>query len=170
LTSGVSLGSLLAAAVVSAAVALGVEWLAKPRLEARKKRILRRWRAKDEVWRTLGPILFAAAIMKNIRSQPGDVQAADAGVLPATADLEEAFREVVLFSSKRNIDLLASYVGMVRGAWQSDRTYRQKGELLFTCTPMVMDVLGVPAQKPLYRARWRYRARRARQARAFFDS
>ncbi len=37
---GVNLGSLLAAAIVSAAVALGVEWLAKPRLEARKERIL----------------------------------------------------------------------------------------------------------------------------------
>ena len=36
--SGVSLGGLLAAAVVS--VALGVEWLAKPRLEVRKERIL----------------------------------------------------------------------------------------------------------------------------------
>jgi hypothetical protein len=31
--SGISLGSLLTAALVSAIVALGVEWLAKPRLE-----------------------------------------------------------------------------------------------------------------------------------------
>jgi len=43
---------------VSVLVALGVEWLAKPRLEVRKKRILRRWRAKDEVWRTLDRILI----------------------------------------------------------------------------------------------------------------
>jgi hypothetical protein len=41
--SGISLGGLLAAALVSATVALGVEWLAKPRLEARKERILRRY-------------------------------------------------------------------------------------------------------------------------------
>jgi hypothetical protein len=49
----VSLASLLAAAVVLTAVALGVERLAKPQLEMRKERILRRWRAKDEVWRSL---------------------------------------------------------------------------------------------------------------------
>jgi hypothetical protein len=39
--------------LVSALVAFTVEWLVKPRLEMRKERILRRWRAKDEVWRTL---------------------------------------------------------------------------------------------------------------------
>lgn len=168
--SGVSLGGLLAAAVVSAAVALGVEWLAKPRLEVRKERILRRWQAKDEVWRTLDRILFAAAIMKNTRSEPEDVQAADTEVLPATAHLEEVFREVMLFTRGRGLDLVASLVGMVRGAWQSDRTCREKGELLSTWIPVVMDVLGGPAQKPLYWLRWRYRARRAHQARAFFDS
>ena len=167
---GVSLGGLLAAAVVSAAVALGVEWLAKPRLEVRKERILRRWHAKDEVWRTLDRILFAAAIMKNTRAQPEDVQAADAEILPAMADLEETFREVMLFTSGSNIDLVSSLVGMIRGVWQSDRTCRQKGELLFACIPVVMDVLGGPAQKPLYWLRWRHRARRTREARAFFDS
>lgn len=166
--SGVSLSGLLAAALVSALVALGVEWLAKPRLEMRKERILRRWRARDEVWRTLDRILWAAAIMKNPGSQPEDVRAADAGIL--TADLEETFREAILFASRRNIDLVSSLVGMIRGAWKSDRTYRQKGELLFTCIPVVMDVLGGPAQKPWYRARWRYRAQRAREAQALLDN
>ena len=165
----ISLGSLLAAAVVSAAVALGVEWLAKPRLEMRKERIFRRWRARDDVWRTLHRILLAAAIMKNTQSQPEDVQAADAGIIPATQELEEAFREVMLFTSGRDIDLIASYVGMVRGAMKSDRTCGQKGELLFACTPMIMDVLGGPAQKPLYWAWWRYRARRVKAAQAFMD-
>ncbi len=167
--SGVSLGGLLTAALVSATVALGVEWLAKPRLEMRKERILRRWRARDDVWRALDHILLAASTMKNTRSQPEDVQAADAGIIPATQELEEAFREVMLFTSGRDIDLIASYVGMVRGAMKSDRTCCQKGELLFACTPMIMDVLVGPAQKPLYRVRWRYRARRAQEAQAFMD-
>ena len=162
--SGVSLSGLLAAALVSALVAFGVEWLAKPRLEVRKERILRRWRATDEVWRTLDRILWAAAVMKNPDPQPGDVQAAAAGVLPAAAGLEETFREVMVFTSGRNIGLVSSFVGMIRGAWMSDRTYRQKGELLFACIPVVMDVLGGPAQEPLYWARWRYRRRRAEQA------
>ncbi len=93
---------------MSAAVALGVEWLAKPRLEVRKERILRRWRVKDEVWRALDRILFAVAVMKNTRSQPEDVQAADAGILPAAADLEEAFREVMSFTSERSTRCPAS--------------------------------------------------------------
>lgn len=114
--SGVSLSGLLAAALVSALVALGVEWLAKPRLEMRKERILRRWQAKDEVWRTLNRILWAAATMKNPGSRPENIQAADAGVLPATTDLEETFREVMLFASQRNLDLVSSLVGMIRGA------------------------------------------------------
>jgi len=122
------------------------------------------------VWRTFDRILFAAAIMKNTRSQPEEVQAADAEVLPATAHLEDVFREVMLFTRGRDIDLVAGFVGMARGAWQSDRTCREKGELLFACIPVVMDVLGGPAKKPLYRLRWRYRARRVHEARAFFDS
>ncbi len=68
---GVNLGSLLAAAIVSAAVALGVEWLAKPRLEARKERILGRYRARDEVWRALDSILLAAATMKSAQTRRG---------------------------------------------------------------------------------------------------
>ncbi len=68
---GVGLSGLLAAAMVSAAVTFGVEWLAKPRLEARKERILRRCRAKDEVWRTLDRILYWAAVMKTPQSRTG---------------------------------------------------------------------------------------------------
>jgi hypothetical protein len=163
---GASLGGLLAAAAVSAAVAFGVEWLAKPRLEVRKERILRRWRARDEAWRTLNRILYLAAVMKSPQSQPGDVQAAEAAVLPAVAGLEEAFREVMPLTRERDIDLVAGLVGMIRGAWESDRTGRQKGELLFTCIPAILDVLGGPVQRPLYWARWRYRKRRAEQAEA----
>jgi hypothetical protein len=132
----------------------------------RRERILRRWRAKDEVWRTLDRILYLAAVMKNPQSRPGDAQAAAAAVLPAVADLEETFREVMPLTSERDIDLVAWLVGMIRGAWESDRTCHQKGELLFAHIAVVLDVLGGPVQKPLYWARWRYRKRRAEQAEA----
>ncbi len=166
----VSLGSLLAAALVSAAVALSVEWFAKPRLEARKERILGRYRARDNVWRALNSILLAAAMMKSARTQMDDIQAAGAGVVPATRALEEAFREVMPFTGGRIIDLMASYVGTVRGVMESDRTWREKGELLAACTPLIMDVLGGPGQGPLYWARWRYRELRAREAEAVMSS
>jgi hypothetical protein len=169
MTFGVSLGSLLAAALVSAAVALGVEWLAKPRLEARKERILRRYQARDDVWRALDDILFAAAYMKNIQARPDDVQAAAERIVPAVRSLEEAFREVMPFTAAGHIALLASYVGMVRATMMSDRTSHEKGRLLFDCTPMIMDVLGGPGQGRLYWARRRYRVRRAGEARVFLD-
>ena len=79
--SGVSLSGLLAAALVSALVALGVEWLAKPRLEARKEMILGRYRAKADVWRALDRILLAGKVMQSPQSRPEDVQAAAAEVI-----------------------------------------------------------------------------------------
>jgi hypothetical protein len=115
--SGVSLSGLLAAALVSAAVALGVEWLAKPRLEARKEMILGRYRARAGVWRALDRILFAAAVMKSPRSQPEDAQAAAAEVIPALQALEEEFREVMPFTRERNRDLVASWVEWPAGPW-----------------------------------------------------
>lgn len=164
--SGVSLGGLLAAALVSALVALAVEWVAKPRLGARKEMILGRYRARADVWRALNRLLFAGKVMQSPRSQPEEAQAAANEVISALQALEEAFREVMPFTRGRNIDLVALYVGMVRGTMQSDRAWSQKGELLATCTPVVMDVLGGPGQGMLYWARWRYRARRAREAEA----
>jgi hypothetical protein len=167
---GVNLGSLLTAAIVSAAVALGVQWLAKPRLEARKERILGCYRARDDVWRALDSILLAAATMKCAQTQLEDIQAAGAGIVPATRVLEEAFREVMPFIGDRNIGLMASYVGMTRGVMKSDSTWHEKGELLFACTPMIMDVLGGPGQGSLYWARRRYRERRAQEAEALMGS
>lgn len=152
-----------------ATVALGVEWLAKPRLEARKERILRRCRARDDTLRALDSILFAAAWMKNPRAQPDDIQAAAERIVPAAQALQEAFREAMPFTAVRDIDLMASYVGMVHGTMKSDRTWRQKGTLLFDCTPMIMDVLGGTGQGRLYWARRRYRARGAREAQALMD-
>lgn len=69
------INNLFAAALVSAVVALGVEWVAKPGLEARKERILRRYQARDEVWRVLNSILYAAATMKSAKTLPPDIEA-----------------------------------------------------------------------------------------------
>jgi hypothetical protein len=164
------ISSLLAAALVSAVVALGVEWLAKPGLEVRKERILRRSRARDEVWRALSSILYAAATMKSAQTPTADIEAAGEGIVPATLALEESFRGVMLFIGGRAIDLASHYVGMVRGVMASDRTWREKGEMLFAGTALIMDVLAGPGQVPrywVYRARWRYRRRRAGEAEAF---
>jgi len=69
-------------------------------------------------------------------------------------------------TSDHVIELLASYVGFVRGVMRSERTWPEKGDMIWTCTPIVMDVLGGPGQCALYWMRRGYRARRHRQAEA----
>jgi hypothetical protein len=59
------------------------------------------------------------------------------------ADPEETFREVMPLTSERDIDLVAWLVGMIRGAWESDRTCHQKGRTA-VC----------PHTRGLGRARW----------------
>jgi hypothetical protein len=165
----------LTAALVSAVVALGVEWLAKPRLEARKERILRRYRARDEVRRLLYDILFNATKLKSrppaTSANDGEAwQAADA-IVPAARSLEDAFRmEVMPFTRDEIAAALAGYVGFVRGVMESDRTGRDKGEQIAAQTSVIIDVLGGPGQGPLYWARRRYRARRLRELNDFLDA
>lgn len=167
--------NVLVAALVSAVVALGVEWAAKPRLEARKERLLTIQRARWQVWRYLHQILaHGYALTTPPASGPDeDTRAAHEAVVPATRELEAAFSEVVTFGGRDRLEMvgvLASYVGAVRGVMASDRTWHDKGKLLHTWTPAVMDVLGGPGQGPLYWLRRRYRGRRLRELQQELDA
>jgi hypothetical protein len=169
--TGVNLAGLLVAALVSALVALGVEWAAKPRLEARKERILSRHRARNEVWRCLDDILLAAGALKmSTQADDDETRAVRDGIVPATRALEAAFRELMPFTKSDVVGVVASYTGFVRGVMASDRSWQDKGALLFTWTPKIMDILGGPGQGPFYRLRWRYRRRQLHDATAFLES
>jgi hypothetical protein len=167
--------NLLVAALVSAVVALGVEWLAKPRLEARKERLLRRYRARDEVRRLLGDVLFNATKLK-IQSPPvnahGDeVGRASSEIATAISSFEDTFRAELMPSTRDEIiGVLASYVGFVRGVLGSDRADADKGAQIATHTSAAIDILGGPGQGWLYWARWRYRARQLRALKTFLDA
>ena len=169
------MASLLDAALVSAAVALGVEWLAKPRLEARKERILRQYHARDEVRRALHDILYSAAKLKHqtpatCSSSDQGQQAADA-ITSATQSLDDVFRtEVMPFAGEQTSDLVAGYIGFVHGVMASTCPEQDRGEQIMTGTAVLIDVLGGPFQGPLYPVRWRYRARRAAELKAFLDA
>lgn len=64
-----SFATVLIAALTSAAVALAIEWAAKPRLEARKDRILEQSRAKREIELQLQIIVsLSGSLMVNISS------------------------------------------------------------------------------------------------------
>lgn len=170
-----TVANLLDAALVSAVVALGVEWLAKPRLEVRKERILRRYHARDELRRLLDGILFDATKLKrqNPATDAGGEQvrqAADA-IVTTIQSLEEVFRtELMPFADEQRTGLLADYVGFVRDVMTSTRTARERGELIVTGTTMLIDIVGGPYQGPLYPMRRRYRARRTAELTAFLDA
>jgi len=131
------------------------------------------------VWRHIDSILFAGAKLKVARI-PADLsedqrrrrreenQVAAGGIVPATESLEQAFFEVMPFVPDDAIEVLADYVGFVRGVMASERTWREKGDLLSACTPMIIDVLGGgPWKGRLDWVRWRYRTRRLQQFKTF---
>lgn len=157
MTAG-SVANLLVAALVSAVVALGVEWLAKPRLEARKERLLQRFGAHHEVRRLLDDILFDATkltVYASTATQDDDARQVADRVVATTQSLEEAFREVMSFTRDEIIAVLARYVGFVNGVMRSDRGVQDKGDLIVTWTPVIIDVLGGRHQGWLYWAGWR---------------
>lgn len=169
------MANLLDAALVSAVVAFRGEWLAKPRLEARKERILRRYRARDELRRLLDGILFDATKLRRqtlaTNADNGEVRQAADAIVVAAQSLEEVFRsELMLLTSERRTGLLASYVGFVRGVTASAGTAREKGEQVVTGTSMLIDVVGGPFQGPLCPVRWRYCARQMAELTKLLDA
>jgi len=168
--------SLLMAALVSAVVALGMEWAAKPRLEARKERLLTIERAKTQLWRCLHQMLFHAASLANppVSGPDEDTQAVHEAVVPATHELEAAFMEATALGGHYRgeiVEVLANYVGAARGLMASNRTCDDKGRLLRGWTAALMDVLGGAGQPWLYwlRPRWRrYRVRQLAELRRTF--
>jgi hypothetical protein len=162
--------SALVSVFVSAVVALGVEWAAKPRLEARKERLLTIQRARWQMWRCLNQILkHGTALAVTPPSGPDeDTQSAHYAVVPVVRDLEAAFDEATSFDGKVRLDtvgIIASYVGNVRGVMASDCAWQDKGQELKNWTTMLMDGLGGPTQPPWYSLRRRYRARRLAELR-----
>jgi hypothetical protein len=166
--SAATVVSLLMAALVSAVVALSVEWAAKPRLEARKERLLTIERARTQLWRGLHQMMFNAARLASLpASGPDeDAQAAHEAVVPATYELEAAFMEATGLGGhyrEETVEVLASYVGAARGLMVSNRSCDEEGRLLRTWTAALMDVLGGPGQPWLYRLRPRWRRYRVLQ-------
>jgi hypothetical protein len=167
----------LVSALTSAVVALGVEWLAKPQLEARKERILARYRAMAEVKRLLASIMLDASTLSSARMPSGlneerrrawrdEYQRISERVVTMTRSLEEALLLVAPFTRDRIRTVLGHYVGYARGIALSDRTWGDKGEILVECTGPLLDVFGTPSQGWLYKARLLHRAHQLQLAEA----
>jgi hypothetical protein len=171
----VNLSNVLVSALTSGFVALGVEWLAKPRLEARKERILRRHRAVGEIQRCLSSILVSAAKLQGSR-MPKDLRGenraawlkefreAEELVQASAKNLEDSLLDAALTLPSRIVRVLSVYRGFVTGVAISDKTMEEKGRLLNEHTAPILDALGGPSQTALYKVRVIHRGRRLRDA------
>jgi hypothetical protein len=151
-TSSVNEATLLITALISAGIsgslALGVEWLAKPRLEARKERILARRRAESEIRRQLLRIRESGIRLAGYRSLKGASKDQQTWIRktydefanrirPAITTFDEAMTDIAPQLPGGMYSLLTAYVAFVTITLESNDTYRRKGWILLTGTQAV---------------------------------
>jgi hypothetical protein len=153
--------TVLVSALTSAGVALAIEWAAKPRLEARKERILERSQARREIIRQLGTIVSLAA---SLEADTSSLTAAErrimhealeerrADVVAASKAAERALAIVVLRMDKRTRVVMSRAIGMIQGIALSEKLRGQAGQELATVSSIALDVY--------YWPRWHVRKRR----------
>lgn len=173
------MSTILVSVITSSVVALGIEWLAKPRLEARKEKILERYRALVQVGRLLASIMTMASKLSNSSFPSGlnelsrralreEYERTNENIVSAIRSLEEATLAVALFMNGRIHAVLISYVGYSLGVALSDATWMDKGTKLVECTYPLLNVLGHPNQGWLYKLRLFHRGNALREAEAQF--
>lgn len=139
------MGSLFSTVLTSAFVALAVEWLAKPRLEARKERLLALYRARRAFEKNLLIILGNAAKLATgaangiprgtdeelRRAIRAEADRAASQIDAATKDMSDNVMDYVLtYSTDRIRNLIIRYVFTTRGISISSRTRVEKAEML----------------------------------------
>lgn len=153
--------TVLIAAVTSAGVAFAIEWAAKPRLEARKDRILEQSKAKREIERQLGIIVSLAGSLN------ADVSSLDSSerrktldylekrrteVITASKAVESALTVVALKTDPRIRSILSFVIGMTQGIALSSKLRAQAGKEL--------AVVGSLALELYHASWWQFRKRR----------
>jgi len=152
------------AALTSGVVALGIEYAAKPRLEARKERILARWRTRDSLRRQLLTIGLLAKRLDHERLPPGLPAEARSRLIAQEGriytDLQTAV-EVLLNSlaepagtyPARVVSLLFNYSGIINGVIISERNRSDKARIIVTGTMPLLNCLFDPWWRPIQRVR-----------------
>lgn len=141
--------TVLISALTSAGVALAVEWAAKPRLEARKERILEQAKTKRVIENDLNRIVSLAT------SLDAGISGEDTFnlILLLSANLEISLAEVALKTEPRTRRFIAQVATWIQGVARSDRS---RGQVI------VKDLVYVSSlARDLYCLRWwRFRKRR----------
>lgn len=164
--------TLLIAALISAGtsgiVTLGIEWLAKPRLEVRKDRILVRRRAELEIRRQLLRIRENSIRLSDYPSLKGASSGQQSQVRKiyeefadrvrqAIGALDKAMTDIVPELSPGLYSLFTAYVAFVMMTIDSDEIYKRKGYNL---------AAGTLAVESAYKRRWLPFRRRHRASQA----
>jgi hypothetical protein len=165
---------LLLAALTSAVVALGIEWIAKPRLEARKERILSATRARATfdsrllqievicaMWKDLPPIPAPRASLGERQRLQGELERAIALIDAATRDMLDEIGSFALTYVGLRLpggfgpipNLIVRYVTLARGLAISDRTNNEKFRLLYEMTSPLRLYLFATILHPVKRVR-----------------
>jgi hypothetical protein len=144
-------------AVISAIVALLVEWLAKPRLEARKARILARHSAAEEIRVQLARIVELSirvsayprmtgipvdqqAILR--RTYEGFIERAQAAIEALDSAMLDTRLTMPLYS------LMTGYLGFAKGVLGSSQTYQERFYQLSAGTLAVQRAIKTPSWIP----------------------
>jgi L-asparaginase II len=161
----VSVETIIGSAVAAGTVALLVEYAAKPRLEARKERILAAHRDRQRLHDRLIAIGMAAARLKHDRlpndidtevrqALRGEDQRALATVDVQTRELVDDLGHAAGTYAWRIKDLVVGYAALVRGWSLSDRTAAEKGRLIAEITTPMIGYLAGSGWRPFRRARY----------------
>lgn len=144
--------SAVVSAVTSGVVTLGIEWAAKPSLEARKERLLARHRCDAEIRRQLLRIR-ECAIRLSKAPRMSDMGDKERSVLRSewnnTADrlevsarlLDESMSDLYPEKSGEVYSVLTGYFGLVVGTLNSSRSWVYKGKQIGTATQAVYAAL-----------------------------
>jgi hypothetical protein len=158
-------GTVFIAALTSGLVALGIEWLAKPRLEARKERLLHLHRARQTFQANVVRLLAdwarvsAAAALPLPRDLKSEVRRAARGEVNravqridyVTKEMADKLEDYALTYGTASVrDLVLEYVAVARGVQLSDRTQVEKAEIL--------KEISAPLHTVLF-GRWRFVSR-----------
>ncbi|KAA9164966.1 hypothetical protein FPZ12_006865 [Amycolatopsis acidicola] len=155
--------TVLVSALTSGAVALGIEWLAKPRLEARKDRLLDLHRKRRSFGNQMTTIMLNAAkwddldlgvdmpesARKRLREERRE---ADGRIEDAIRKMNAETVDVVFsYAGKRIKETIIGYIFLMQMLMISDRTQAEKRKIL-------LEVTGA-AHTWLFSRVWHYKAR-----------
>ncbi|MGW3959121.1 hypothetical protein ACWED2_04815 [Amycolatopsis sp. NPDC005003] len=141
-----TLTTILISALTSGVVALGVEWLFKPRLEARKERLLELHRKRRTFEAQMTTILvniakwsaleLPAGMSETVASRLAEDRAAAVLQIEeiAAAMNLEIFDVVFAYPAQRIRDIIIRYVYAIWLVQQSDRTQDEKWEIFLDLT------------------------------------